>query len=133
MKALLSLFIVCISLSSYGQDLNQKWSSNKVIWNEPELSYSLNYINENNKEFGYFIELKKDKTFVSYYSAKCGNDCFSSSKGIYKWVDKNKIRLIVKEIKQSGECNEIHKKGSWDLGIYTIKKTEKGIDLIQNK
>lgn len=133
MKTLLSLFIVCISLLSYGQDLNKEWSSNKVVWNESELSYSLNNLNENNKEYGYFIGFKKDKTFISYYSAPCGNDCFRLSKGTYKLIGKNKIRLIIKEIEQNGDCDNLHKKGSWDLGIYTIKNTEKGIDLIKSK
>ncbi|MDO4763557.1 MAG: lipocalin family protein [Flavobacteriaceae bacterium] len=135
MKKFILLSSLFASCWAFAQSIIGEWKVQKVLWNTPENSYALTPILEKAYRYGNFIEFKEDKTFVSYYSAPCGNDCFPSSKGTFEFIGKDKIELTIKEIAKNGMCSEpiFQEKGNWNLGIYTIKKTEKGIDLIQNK
>lgn len=132
MKTLLVLFSIFGSCFAYGQSLLGKWKIEKVLWNDAQPIYHLTQIPADASAFAHYgnsIAFKADKTFVSNYSAPCGNDCFPSSNGNYRFIGKNQVELVVKEINQSGDCKNIHEKGTWKLGTYLITPTENGLVL----
>ncbi len=79
----------------------------------------------------------KDKSFDCVYSAPCGNDCFPSSNGLIGQVNKQQIKIFVKEFKQHGmvpDCEKKHLQLNKDLGIYNIEKvSEKEIKLVKEE
>lgn len=50
------------------------------------------------------IEFTDNNKFKSYYSWECGNDCFTSIDGKYKFVDKSEIEFQIDSITRAGTC-----------------------------
>jgi len=67
--------------------------------------------------YGTSIKFNTNNTYEDSYHAKCGNDCFPSSKGNYILKDENHILIKVKEFHQSGDCET--KSISYDLDYVT--------------
>ncbi|WP_143032243.1 hypothetical protein [Tenacibaculum sp. MAR_2009_124] len=129
------LFITLILISnfSFAQDLvNDHWSIDKIIGqNLNDInSYILTQIDINKGSEGHRIYFEKNGTFSCYYSAQCGNDCFSQSTGTYEIVDKEHLKLFVKKFQQFGFCKSETLKLNHDLGIYfAIKISDTEIKL----
>lgn len=70
-------------------------------------------IPEKTQIWGNFIEFH-DSTFVTYYRASCGNDCFTSVKGKYS-VNDNKLHIYVEAVEKNGMCLDPK---DYDLGDY---------------
>ena len=52
------------------------------------------------------IEFTDKNKFRSYNSWECGNDCFTSVDGKYKFVDKSEIEFEIESITRTGTCEE---------------------------
>mgnify|MGYP000135281048 CR=1 FL=1 len=126
MKRLFTILIlISISSFSFAQDLvNDHWGIDKIIGqnlNDTD-SYILTQVDINKNPYGNHIDFKKNGTFSCYYSAPCGNDCFSLSTGTYEIVDKEHLKLFIEEYKQFGFCKSETLKLNHDLGIYFAVK-----------
>lgn len=78
--------------------------------------------------WGNFISFT-EKSFHTYYSAPCGNDCFTSVDGTYKFVGENRIQVFVETINRSGFCQLKSEEPQKSFGIYEIKRTKSGLTL----
>ncbi|CAM1373506.1 hypothetical protein [Tenacibaculum xiamenense] len=126
MKRLFAILIlISISSFSFAQDLvKDHWSIDKIIGqnlNDTD-SFILTQIDNNKGSEGHRIYFEKNGAFSCYYSAQCGNDCFSQSTGTYEIVDKEHLKLFVVEYKQFGFCKSETLKLNHDLGIYFAVK-----------
>lgn len=72
-------------------------------------------------------------TFISEYSADCGNDCFTRSEGTYEKIDETHLRLQINLFQRYGDCEGVEDKTVRDLGTFEIKPTENGYQLIKLK
>lgn len=112
--------------------LSGKWRINELIANSEVKEYLLSPQSTNRDEnYGNNISINSDQTFISSYSAECGNDCFTTTKGKYKIIDENYICFYLEEIIQSGECSE-NSKPKKDLGLYYYYETENGFRFVRS-
>lgn len=118
--------------------LNNYWQTTEIIGQELEnvQEFELRRIDTTANKYwmyGNLLKFGKDKTFSSHYSAPCGNDCFPSSLGTYKMLDKEHISIFVKEFNQTGDCEHKQVKLNRDLGSYFITNQSKNtIKLIKS-
>lgn len=77
-------------------------------------------------EYGNSIIFNPDGTFSSAYSAPCGNDCFTSSTGVYKWVNDTYVKLVVNTITVDGDCPNEKRRPEKDLGLFRVVQMEDG-------
>jgi hypothetical protein len=80
----------------------------------------------NTFDWGHFISFTDD-SFSTSYSAPCGNDCFTSVSGTYKYVSANKIEVYVASISRSGFCQEKSEEPKKVYGMYAMEQTATGI------
>lgn len=106
--------------------LQGNWKINTLITNKETREYTL-FPQQNsdgyNYSYGNNISINSNGTFISSYSAPCGNDCFTTSTGKYKMIDENYICIFLEEITQHGECFGGSKLNE-DLGLFRIYKEE---------
>jgi hypothetical protein len=102
------------------------WGINELIVEESTKEYNLFPQISERLNYGNNIIFKADQTFVSSYSAPCGNDCFTTSTGKYKIIDDNYICFFLDEITRHGECSGVTKPNK-DFGLYYFYKTENGL------
>ena len=105
------------------------WDINNLIELNDEWEYYL--YKGNNNSYGNNLTLKTDNTFVSAYSAWCGNDCFTKTSGKYKLKGKNHISFFLEKIEKSGECTG-NSNPNQDKGLFFIYKDTTGIKLIKS-
>jgi Uri superfamily endonuclease len=55
-------------------------------------------------DYGNFVLFSKNKTFESYYTAWCGNDCFRTVYGKYNIIFDTKLSITVDSVYYSGWC-----------------------------
>ena len=112
--------------------LQGKWRISELISNAEIKEYILTTQSSDKfNNYGNNISLNTDQSFVSGYSAECGNDCFTTTKGKYKIIDENYICFYLEEIIRSGECSG-NSKPKKDLGLYYYYKTENGFRLLRS-
>lgn len=112
--------------------LQGKWRINQLISNSETKEYILtSQSSDKFNNYGNNISVNTDQSFVSSYSAECGNDCFTITKGKYKIIDENYICFYLDEIIRSGECSG-NSKPNKDLGLYYYYKTENGFRLLRS-
>jgi len=70
--------------------------------------------------YGFYTRFDSNGTFLSYYSAECGNDCFTSCYGRYYFADSDKIHLQLDSVTHSGECRSATDFPNEDLGDFRI-------------
>lgn len=120
MKKALFLFIIFYSFSNIkAQTILGEWGMNSLILDAETKEYKIFPIDPEKYHYGNNIIIKPDGTFVSYYTAPCGNDCFTTTTGKYEIIDKTHIRFFLEKITQDGECNGATEP-NLDLGVYTI-------------
>lgn len=105
--------------------LQGSWRINELITDKSTKEYNLFPQNPEECNYGNNITLKTDQTFMSSYSASCGNDCFTTTTGKYKIIDESYICFFLDEITQNGECFG-ETKPNEDFGLYYFYKTEDG-------
>ena len=113
----------------YMNPLVKTWKINaKAFVDLKRENYILSPSNPNEKyQYGNFVSFSKNGSFHGFYSAPCGNDCFTSINGTYKLIGKNKISIFIKEIERSGFCAEksmvINKQvGYFEIDLISIDK-----------
>lgn len=84
----------------------------------------------NGFDWGYFISFT-DTAFTTSYSAPCGNDCFTSISGSYKYVGLNKIEVYVSYIRRNGFCQLESEEPKKVIGIYSIEQTPTGLKFVK--
>lgn len=112
-------------------DLQGNWNSNELIEKDGTKAYFLYPINSNGYNYGNHISIKADQTFECFYTAFCGNDCFTKTKGKYKIIDKNYICFYLEEITKTGDCSE-NSESNIDLGLYFYYKKDKIFYLVKS-
>ncbi len=96
--------------------VDSKFRTNRIVFENPKTdSFNLTNVKflMNNRSWGNFISFT-DSSFFCYYSASCGNDCFTDLNGTYKFVSQDEIDIWVDTITKSGMCysNQTEKFGS---------------------
>jgi len=113
------------------------WKIDKIIGIDSNnvQEYSLDKIDTTLRwNWGNKIKFSSDSTFSCNYSARCGNDCFPSSNGVYRVMDSSRIQLILKKVRQKGDCEHFDKSLNKTLGIYSIdKKDSTSFKLVREK
>lgn len=136
--ALFLLPIICFAQDHVSEFLKiDKWLTNEVINGQTKELYLTNPRThpEKIKLSGNILTLNTDGTFASKYYARCGNDCFPSSRGTFKKMDDNHIHLRIDSFKQHGPtrgCTPIDDPTQRDLGIFQIEPTKEGYRLIKS-
>lgn len=157
MKKLFLLFVTIISILSCSwenkaeavvdatnQNRLDKYQLRKNVWHISKIigedinknkELTLSKINDESQHsmYGMIIKFNLDNTYEDFYQAKCGNDCFPSSKGYYILKDGNRIDIKVKEFHQSGDCKELSI--SYDknyVTYYIFKKSDGNLKLIRD-
>lgn len=103
-------------------DLVNKWQTDAPAFFHLGIdNYKLSLVNHH---FGHFVEFKKDKTFETYYSAACGNDCFTKTNGTYTIKD-DTIEIFVISAQQTGFCSNPISFNNKKIGTFKIIKKDK--------
>lgn len=97
-------------------------------------AYTLTPVDTNGRFFDYgnHLVFQEDGKFFSYYTAPCGNDCFTSVNGSYT-VKGNKITIEVQHVEYIRECQKLGRFPQSRTHVYTIATTTKGYTLTLNK
>ena len=108
-----------------------KWKINQLIGLPTENEYTLSHEDELHI-YGNRLELRPDSTFTSAYSARCGNDCFTSNTGTYEPIDEHHIRFRLKRVDVYGDCENRELYPDQDLGLYYLYPDSGFIRLIRS-
>jgi hypothetical protein len=101
--------------------LNGTYKGSALITDEPLTEYTFHKAEmESPYMFGDITHFKPDGSFLSAYSADCGNDCFPACTGRYSWVDEAHIRIIADSITVRGDCENRQYNPHKDLGLYYV-------------
>lgn len=114
-------------LSGFSQNLQSNtWHIDQIIGRDANKEFTLQKVDTTNRywAWGNTISFSPDGSFTCRYSAKCGNDCFPSSKGSYHFSDSSHVIIFLKEYRQDGDCPHIFKTIEKTLGIYLIVKKD---------
>lgn len=139
LKKITTFYLVVAVLGTFGQTGTRKIASTKnqlenTSWkvdaipfeNTERESYTLTETDEDlDWHWGNFIKFEEN-TFSSWYSAPCGNDCFTSVYGEYSFVDAHVIEIKVIKIERYGFCSEKSEEINKNYGQYKLEKTELG-------
>lgn len=112
-------------------ELQGTWISNELLLSDETKEYFLLRKSPDGYNFGNHITLNPDQTFTSFYTAECGNDCFTTSTGKYKIIDQNYICFYLEKITKSGDCSESTEPDK-DLGMYYYYKKDKMFCLLKS-
>ncbi|MEI7510398.1 MAG: hypothetical protein WCJ62_13150 [Flavobacterium sp.] len=108
-----------------------KWRINHLITNSETKEYTLTpQSTDRFNNYGNNISFNSDQTFISAYSADCGNDCFTTTIGKYKIIDENYICFYLEKIQHQGNCKG-NSEPNKDLGVYYFFKNNNGFTLIK--
>lgn len=101
--------------------LQGSWKIDQLLVNDKVKEYVLypQRPESNGYSYGNNISLNSNGTFVSGYSAPCGNDCFTTSTGQYKMLSEDYIAFYLDKVTRSGDCSG-NSTPSLDLGVYRI-------------
>ena len=129
MKRIILLLLLGVCSSAFAQKkIIGNWYLFDLFGEKPSMEmYRLE--RQTQKRSGYRIELDKDKTFYSTYFAPCGLDCFASTKGTYKRVDRHYLSFHVHTFSVHGAgCEKAEReKRDTDLGKYYVYFSPSGI------
>ena len=133
---LLLLPITCFAqneISILGEIGTRRISS---VINHGANSYWINRdLKQDSDRYGSYLNLNADGTFTSWNFMPCDNDCFYCSHGTFKKVDETHVRLQINSYSysQSEPCPSggITDTKPRDLGIFEIKSSEDGYELIK--
>ncbi|HEX8561914.1 MAG TPA: hypothetical protein VF676_02935 [Flavobacterium sp.] len=110
--------------------LHGTWRITSLIVDKSTKEYTLSGVDPSQRfSYGNSISFKPDGSFVSRYSARCGNDCFTTSVGKYKMLDEDYIGLYLESIFRSGDCSGGSDPNEY-FGLFRIYK-EKGKVLLR--
>ena len=141
------LFLLLVPFYGFAQnDINDFWKNdfwqiNKVVTHELDLfelsnppAESVFKIPDGTKYiYGNSLTFNTNGTFISKYSADCGNDCFTRSEGTFEKIDETHLRLQINLFARSGWCEGVEDRTVRDLGTFEIKPTKNGYQLVKLK
>lgn len=139
MKLLILLLLSTLWLSGFTQDLTSNpWYIDQIIGRDTNKIQEFNLQKiDTTREYwtwGKTIRFFPGGNFICRYGARCGNDCFPSSNGMYQFSDSSHITIYVKEYDQNGYCENIHRTIDRIIGTYLIDtKDGKSIKLIKQR
>lgn len=136
MKRIILLYgILFHSVNIYSQDqmhtqnlISSIWRIDKIVGIDSNNTqeFIIQPVDTSNRfwMWGNTIKFDKDSIFKCSYSARCGNDCFPSSTGVFSIIDSLKIQLRVIKINQRGHCTHFQKTLNHTLGTYQLEKKD---------
>ena len=141
------LFLLLVPFYGFAQnDINDFWKNdfwqiNEVVTHELDLfelsnppAESVFKIPDGTKYiYGNSLTFNTNGTFISKYSADCGNDCFTRSEGTFEKIDETHLRLQINLFARSGWCEGVEDRTVRDLGTFEIKPTKNGYQLVKLK
>lgn len=71
--------------------------------------------------FGHFLDFNKEGSFYGYYSAPCGNDCFTTINGTDTIVNEDKVKIFVTLAEQGEYCDTRTTIKNKDMGTFKIE------------
>ena len=72
--------------------------------------------------YGNFVKFTDSTNFVSFYTAPCGNDCFTSVYGKYHFTAKTEMCFNVDSVTYNGECYQPTKYRERNEIVFIITK-----------
>lgn len=86
--------------------IGTKWRINDLLClNEKMEKYTLAMIDTTERySYGNLIRFSDSTNFVSYYTAWCGNDCFTTVFGKYKLLSEDEVAFSVDSVTYRGDC-----------------------------
>ena len=117
--------------------IGNSWKIDKIIGldNGSPLRFKLEKIDTNARwKWGNSVKFSPSGNFSCTYSARCGNDCFPSSNGLFQFIDSSSIKLITKQMSQTGDCDHFDTTVTKIIGVYSIiQKDNSHLELILNQ
>lgn len=121
--------------------LEGSWKINQLIGDEIGGLIENPFLNDYKNEFqltkaddeyayGDNVQFNPDNTFISYYSAPCGNDCFTKTYGTYRFTDERRVQFLLERIVVTGDCPNSDTALQKDLGLFFIHQDSACIKLI---
>lgn len=133
---LASLFISGIfSFGATSQDIIGEWKIDYLLLDSTRNEYVLSPVDTSDQRYNYgnHVRLLTDNSFQSWYTAPCGNDCFTSSTGRYVFIDPDHIQFFVDTITKHGECEmEEHPNYPINLGLFYMRRDSARIGLYKS-
>ncbi|MBF0574925.1 hypothetical protein [Dysgonomonas sp. GY617] len=137
----LILLFACIQSLQSQEHIIGQWKIDFLIslwYNQIEDHQEYNLYNvaqsdERTFDWGNWASFNPDGTFISYYTAPCGNDCFPNVYGQFKLLDDDRVLLHVDSILIGGFCKNEQFYPNKDLGVFKIFPTDSGFKLIKSE
>lgn len=133
---LLSSFAFLLSLNSLGQQLFGEWKVDYLLLDSIRSEFNLTPVQvkqKNHHDDGNHFELKKEGSFRCWYTAPCGNDCFTTSQGTFKLIGEQHIEFFIDTITKHGSCRMTEQHVyPIKAGIFYFESDSKGIRFIKN-
>lgn len=128
----LGMFLFTNSLKS--QNLQGEWKINNLLIDTLVQDYILDTLSTENYTYGNHFKLNSDGTFNSWYTARCGNDCFTSSNGTYSQLDSTHFYFIIENVSFRKACYSRVSPYIFplDIGSFYVLKKENKIHLIKD-
>ena len=135
MKTLfITLNFLWVGILSAQDLIGAKWEINNILGdnvNEEDF-YILTKPENPDWSYGDHLQLSTDGNFKSWYSAPCGNDCFTTSYGTYKKISEEYISFHIQKVEHWGDCrDEGEVKKNKTNTYYVYKKSESEIYLLK--
>lgn len=101
--------------------IDKKWKVDAPIFFQKERKkYQLNAVDNSPQHlFGHFVSFKKDGSFQGYYTAPCGNDCFTFINGSYH-IRQQALEVFIDSARQAGFCETPIQYKNQKRGAYKI-------------
>lgn len=115
----ISLTLILFSFQLNAQSIVGDWGINSLLINADTQEYILYTTDPDRFHFGNNLKINADGTFVSFYTAPCGNDCFTTSTGKYEQINDTHIQFLLEKITHHGDCIG-DSEPNLNLGLYAI-------------
>lgn len=88
--------------------IGKKWRiDGNAFLSQDKTAYHLEALpNKDHFNFGHFVEFETDGTFMGYYTASCGLDCFTTIHGTYTFNEQGLLSIRVQQVEQTGYCTD---------------------------
>ena len=131
MKTLfITLNFLWVGILSAQEFIGAQWKINNILG--ADINKEDFYILTPEWSYGNHLQLSTDGNFESWYSAPCGNDCFTRSYGTYKKISEEYISFHIQKVERWGWCRD-----EWEVEknetntYYVYKKSESEIYLLK--
>ena len=124
MKTLfITLNFLWVGILSAQDLIGAKWRINNILG--ADINKEDFYILTPEWSYGKYLQLSTDGNFESWYSAPCGNDCFTRSYGTYKKISEEYISFHIQKVERSGWCSDAGEVEKNETNTYYVYKNQK--------